>query len=339
MSVHMQRRLTGVGKAAIVLMSLDDAASSAIFKHLDEGEIERVTREVASIGHVSAEIGESVLTEVQQLALTVSTISTGGVENARRLLAKSLGPEQARRILDRVLHSLPAQGAFAALERVNSQQLSKFILGEHPQTVALVLAHLNPTSAAELLTQLPDDMRADVLMRMANLGDIPPDVIARISGFIDQRLRALGGPSHDQRGGVKAVADLFNRLDRSVSRPALEHIESAAPDMAVAIRNLMFVFDDLVHVEDAGIREIANRADRKEMMTALKGANDEIRQRFFQNMSKRAADLMKEEMEVMGAVRVRDVEKAQRDVLNVARKLEEDGLIVLGTPDGEPYVA
>src|SRR5262249_35985472 len=155
-------------------------------------------------------------------------------------------------------------------------------------------------SAAQLITQLPDELRADVLMRMASIEDISPDVISRISGVIDQRLKTLGGPSREQRGGVRAVAELFNRLDRSVSQPALERIESDSPDMAVQIRNLMFVFDDLGTVEDNGIREIVNRADKKVLTVALKGASEDIRNRFFQNMSKRACELLKEEMELMG---------------------------------------
>jgi flagellar motor switch protein FliG len=162
--------------------------------------------------------------------------------------------------------------------------------------------------------------------------------MSRISNVIEQRLRALGGPSSDLRGGVRAVAELFNRLDRSVSQTALERIEKLSPEMAVSIRNLMFVFDDLQSVEDSGIREIVTRADKKELTVALKGASEEIRQRFFVNMSKRAAELLKEEMELMGAVRLRDVEKAQHGIVGIARKLEEEGLITTGGGAGEPYV-
>jgi flagellar motor switch protein FliG len=254
------------------------------------------------------------------------------------MLAKTLGPDLSRRILDRVVKSFNENAGFATLEKANPQQLSKFILAEHPQTIALILAHLNAGSAAQVITQLPNDIRADVLMRMASIEEISPDVISRISGVIEQRLRSLGGPSSDLRGGVRAVAELFNRLDRSVSQPALERIEGISPEMAVSIRNLMFVFDDLQSVEDSGIREIVNRADKKHLTVALKGANEEIRQRFFGNMSKRAAELLKEEMELMGAVRLRDVEKSQHEIVSIARKLEEEGLITTGAGAGEPYV-
>ncbi len=331
-------RMSGPQKAAIMLMSIDEESSAAFVKQLQEPEIERLAREIANLGSVSAEMGEAVLLEAQELVTGGYNPPVGGVEGARRLLGRAVGNDQSRRILDRVKQSFPIFGGFAGLQKVNPQQLSKFILGEHPQTVALILAHLNPSSASLLLTQLPDDMRADVLMRMASMEDIPPDVIDRVSGFIDQRIKSLGGAKQETRGGLRSVADLFNRLDRGVSRPTLELIESSSPDMAVAIRNLMFVFDDLVHVEDNGVREIVNRADRKTLVVALKGASEDVRQRFFQNMAKRAADLLREEMEVLGAVRLREVEKAQHDIVGIARKMEEEGAITLGGAAGEPYV-
>jgi len=330
--------LSGARKAAIVMMAIGEETSSKMFKYLQEEEIERIAREVASLGSVSSQQGESVLAEFHQMASASDYISSGGVEHARRLLSKSLGPDLSRRILDRVIKSFNTNAGFATLEKANPQQLSKFILGEHPQTIALILAHLNAGSAAQLVTQLPDEMRADVLMRMASIEDISPEVIGRISGVIDQRLKSLGSGSRETHGGVRAVAELFNRLDRSVSQPALERIESESQDMAVQIRNLMFVFEDLASVEDAGIREIVNRSDKRVLTVALKGASEEIRQRFFGNMSKRAGELLKEEMEIMGAVRLRDVEKAQHDVVAIARKLEEEGLITTGAGAGEPYV-
>jgi len=237
-----------------------------------------------------------------------------------------------------VLKRVNTTAGFASLEKANPQQLSKFILGEHPQTVALIMAHLNPGNAAQLVTQLPDDMRADVLMRMASLEDISPEVVGRISSVIDQRLKSLGGPQREQHGGVRAVAELFNRLDRSVSSESLERIDRSAPDLATQIRNLMFVFEDLLKIEEVGIREIVNRADKKALTIALKGASEEIRARFFANMSKRAGELLKEEMELMGAVRLRDVEKAQQEVVAIARKLEEEGVISTGAGAGEAYV-
>jgi flagellar motor switch protein FliG len=330
--------VSGTRKAAIALMVLGEEGAASVFRYLHEEEIERLAREIALIGPVTPEVGEQVLSELNAVA-GGACLTTGGVDQARRLLSKGLGPEHSRRILDRIVTSLNSTAGFASLERANPEQLSKFILGEHPQTTALILAHLHPNSAANLLEQLPDEMRADVLLRMAGLGEIPPDVLERVSSVIEQRLRGLGGPSREQRGGVRAVAELFNCLERSVSRPALERLETLAPDMATAIRNLMFVFDDLAGVEESGIREIVNRADKKTLTVALKGASEEIRNRFFSNMSKRAVDLMKEEMEMLGAVRLREVEKAQHEVVAIARKLEEEGVITTGAGAGEPYVS
>jgi flagellar motor switch protein FliG len=329
--------VSGARKAAIALMVLGEEGTASVFRYMHEDEIERVAREIATLGAVPPETGEQVLLELSA-SVGNSQVAAGGVEHARRLLGKALGPDQSRRILDRVMHSMHTTAGFASIEKANPEQLSKFFLGEHPQTTALILAHLNSAHAAQVLEQLPDDMRAEVLMRMASLGEIPPDVIARVSSVIEQRLRSLGGHSREQRGGVRAVAELFNCLDRSVSRPALERIEALSPDTAAAIRNLMFVFDDLAGVEESGIREIVNRADKKTLTVALKGASEPIRQRFFGNMSKRAVDLMKEEMEMLGAVRLREVEKAQHEIVGIARKLEEEGLITTGAGAGEPYV-
>ena len=180
--------------------------------------------------------------------------------------------------------------------------------------------------------------RGNALMLLSVDDPIPPDVVARVSGVIEQKLRGLVGPSRTQRGGLRTVAEIFNCLDRTVSRPTLDQLEAAAPDTASAIRNLMFVFDDLVQLDQNGIRELISRADKKTLTVALKGASEEIRNRFFQNMSKRAADLLREEMEVLGAIRLREVEKAQQEIVAIARKLEEEGLIVTGAASGEAYV-
>lgn len=330
--------LTGARKAAIVLMALGEEKSAQVFKHLQEHEVEAVAREIASVGNVNAELGETVLSEFKDMTEAMSHIASGGVDQARKLLERSIGPEATKRILDRVIKSFNVSAGFASLEKANPQQLSKFILGEHPQTIAVILAHLNAGAAAQLVSQLPDDLRADVIVRMASIDEILPEVIGRISSVIEQRLKSLGGPSREQHGGVKAVAELFNRMDRTLSQSALEMVEERSQDLAVQIRNLMFVFEDLANVEDTGIREIVNRADKKALTVALKGASEEIRTRFFSNMSKRAVEMLREEMEIMGAVRLREVEKAQQEVVAIARKLEEEGVITTGAGAGEPYV-
>ena len=330
--------MSGLRKAAIVALMIGEDASASIFKHLSEDEIETLLSEMAALGRISTKLGEQVLEEFHQTSIAAEHVARGDLEFAKRVLIKSFGPDTARKMIDRVMRAFQSNAGFASLERADPQQLSKFILGEHPQTIALILAHLQPANAAQLATLLPEELRVEVLTRMASLEDISPDVVSRISSVIELRLKALGGPSREQHGGVRAVAELFNRLERTVSTPVLESIEEQRPELAVSIRNLMFVFDDLLHVDDNGMREIIQRADKKGLTIALKGASDEIRQRFFTNMSKRAGEMLKEEMDVLGAVRLRDVEKAQQEVVSIARKLEEEGLISTGAAAGEAYV-
>ena len=330
--------LSGTRKAAILVLAMGEEAAGEMFKHLHEDEVEKIAKEVAVLGPVNSDAGERVLEEFDQLSRAANYVTRGGVDYARKLLQRSFGKEDASRILDRVVKSFRSTAGFATLEKTDPQQLSKFILAEHPQTIALILAHLNAGNAAQLVSLLPDALRADVLARMANLDEISPEVITRISAVIEQRLKTVGGLSREQHGGIRAVAELCNRLDRSVSQSVLETIEAGSPELAVSIRNLMFVFDDLLHVDDNGLREIIQRVDKKALAIALKGASEEIRTRFLANMSKRAAEMLKEEIDAMGAIRMREVEKAQHEVVAITRKLEEEGLIVTGAAAGEAYV-
>jgi flagellar motor switch protein FliG len=334
----VQQAIPGAKKAAILSLILGEDVASQIFKFLHEDEIERIAKEVAALGSVPPESGEGVLEEFHHMAMAAAYVARGGVEFAQQLLLKSLNPEHARRIIDRVVRSFQSTAGFTSLAKADPQQLSKFILAEQPQTIALILAHLDSSHAAQLLSLLPETLRVDVLTRMASLDEISPEVVSRISSVIEQRLKTLGTSSHESYGGVRAVAELLNRLDRTVSQPVIESLEGQNPDLAVSIRNLMFVFDDLMKVEDTALREIVQRADRKVLTVALKGTTEEMRVRFFQNMSKRAADMLREEMEVLGAIRLREVEKAQHEVVAIARKLEEEGLLTTGAAAGEAYV-
>lgn len=334
----VQTTLSGARKAAILLLTLGEEPSSEVCKHLRDDEVEAIARELSALGTVAADMGERVLDEFHQMASNAAYANQGGADYAKRILDRALGTDASRRILDRITTKFRSRAGFTSLERADPQQLSKFILGEHPQTIALILAHLHSNHAAQLVALLPYPLRADVLTRMANLDEISPDVITQISTLIEQRLNTLGGPNREQHGGIRAVAELFNRLDRNLSKSVLEAIETDSPDLAVSIRNLMFVFDDLRQVEDNGLREIIQRADKKVLTVALKGASEEIRNRFFQNMSKRAADMLREEMDVLGAIRLREVEKAQQEIVTIARKLEEEGLITTGAAAGEAYV-
>jgi flagellar motor switch protein FliG len=330
--------MNGVRKAAVFTLLLGEEASTEVFKYLQEDEIEQIAREVAVVGSVRAQSGEEVLEEFHNMWIAAEYVARGGVDYAQKLLVKSLGPEMAKRLLDRLVKSFESTLVFTALERADPQQLSKFILAEHPQTIALILAHLKPAQASQLVGLLPDEVRVDVIARMASLEEISPEVIARISSVIEQRLKSLGGGTHESYGGVRAVAELLNRVDRGVSAPVLEAIEGEAPDLAVSIRNLMFVFEDLANVDPAGIREVIQRADKNVLTIALKGTNEAIRIRFFENMSKRAVDLIKQEMEVLGPIRLREVEKAQHEIVAITRRLEEEGLLTTGAAEDETYV-
>ncbi|HJV91816.1 MAG TPA: flagellar motor switch protein FliG, partial [Holophagaceae bacterium] len=277
-------KLTGLQKTAILMVSLGDDTASSIFKYLEEDEIQQISREIAVTKHVQPEQADEVIEEFHTMAMAKSYISQGGIEYAKKLLIKSVGPEVARKIIDRLVKALESSAGFTSLERANPQQLSKFIQSEHPQTIALILAHLNASQAAELISSLPEALRSDVAMRMASLQEISPEVVRRISLILEQKLEALGSFATEAYGGVRAVAELFNRMERNVGRTVLEKIETENPQLAASIRDLMFVFDDILLVDDNGINEILKRADKKTLTVALKGTSEELQNQFFRNM-------------------------------------------------------
>ena len=331
-------KLSGSQKAAVLMVSLGDETAANIFKYLEEDEIQTISREIAITKHVQPEVAEEVMEEFHTMTQARSYISQGGIEYAKKLLIKSVGPEVARKIIDRLVKALESSAGFTSLERANPQQLSKFIQNEHPQTIALILAHLNASQAAELISSLPEALRSDVAMRMASLQEISPEVVRRISLILEQKLEALGSFATEAYGGVRAVAELFNRMDRNTGRAVLEKIETENPQLAANIRDLMFVFDDILLIDDNGITEILKRADKKTLTIALKGTSEELQNQFFRNMSSRAVELMKEEMEFMGPVKLKDVEKSQHEVVEIVRQLEEEGVISIGGGGGEDYV-
>jgi flagellar motor switch protein FliG len=332
-------KLTGMQKAAVLMVTLGDETAANIFKYLEEEEIQTISREIAMTKHVQPEQAEEVMEEFHTMTQARSYISQGGIEYAKKLLIKSVGPEVARKIIDRLVKALESSAGFTSLERANPQQLSKFIQNEHPQTIALILAHLNASQAAELISSLPEALRSDVAMRMASLQEISPEVVRRISLILEQKLEALGSFATEAYGGVRAVAELFNRMERNIGRTVLEKIETENPQLAASIRDLMFVFDDILLIDDNGITEILKRADKKTLTIALKGTSEELQNQFFRNMSSRAVELMKEEMEFMGPVKLKDVEKSQHEVVEIVRQLEEEGVISIGGGGGEDYVS
>jgi flagellar motor switch protein FliG len=331
-------RLTGKQKAAILFLLLGEDITAEVFKRLSDDEVQEISREISMIKAVPAGISDAVIEEFYHMTMARRYMTVGGIDYARKVLVKSMGPEEARKITDRLVKLLEKSAGFSSLEKINPQQLSKFIQHEHPQTIALILAHLSASQAAELIAALPEDIRTEVVVRMANLEEISPEIVKKIAGVLDQKLEALGSYSLEEYGGVKAVSELFNRMDRRASRNVLEQIESRDPELAASIRDLMFVFEDILLIDDQGIMEVLKRIDKKSLAMALKGSNDEMRTKFFKNMSQRAGEMLKEEMEYLGPIRVKDVEKAQHEIVEVARGLEEEGVIVIGGAGGEEYV-
>jgi flagellar motor switch protein FliG len=331
--------LAGVRKAAILLVSLGEQASAEILKQFDEEEVQAIGREVARMGSIPAEQAESVLEEFYQMTLAHDYMLKGGLEYARKLLINAFGPEHAKKILDRVVKALGSEVAsFDALQKADPQQLAKFIHSEHPQTIALILSHLNPSQAAALLISLPPEMRADVALRMANLDQISPEIIGKIAGIIGSKLKALGELSRESYGGVRAVAEMFNRLDLVTSKEILDKIEQQDANLVETIRHLMFVFEDMLLIDPNGIKEVLARVDRKLLTLALKGTSDELKKHFMDQMSKRGAEMLQEDMEALGPVKIKEVEAAQQQIIAIVRQLEAEGIISLKGTVGEQYV-
>lgn len=329
-------RFSGARKAAILCLSLGEEAASVLFKYLDEEEVQILSKELALLPDVKSDIADDVVDEFNQLLLARSYVTTGGVEYAKRLLNRSFGAEVAKRLTDKVVHSIESPASFEEIQKTDPQQLGKLFQSEHPQTIAVVLAHLDSSTAADVLKQMPEHMRGDIILRMANLQTVSQDVVKRISHVLNQKLVSVKGMSRSTVGGIRAVAEICNRLDRESMGLMLEQIEDANPDLSLEIRNLMVTFDDILLIDDIGIREIMQRVDKKVLALALKGTVEELQQRFFSNMSNRAVEMMQEEMDFMGQVKLKDVNGAQREVVEILRELDEQGVVSLsGSGGGE----
>src|SRR2546430_748183 len=319
-----------VKMAATLFVLMGEETAAEVIRYLNEAEIEAISREISTVGPIAAEDAEKSAEELYQLLVANRFVSEGGVEYAKKVILRTLGAGPARRIMDRLTQSYSRSNAFDAIDRLNPIQLSQFIQNEHPQTIALILAHLTTASSAELLESLPEDIQADVAVRMASLETISPEVIRGISAVLEEKLKPVGTYAQQAYGGIRAVAELLNRIDRRKSRAVLEKMDSSKPDVANSIRELMFVFEDIATLDDAAIREILQRVDKKTIATALKGGTEQQQQQFFRNMSGRGGEMMKEEVEIMGPVEIKDVHAAQQRIVEVVRKLEEGGRIKLG---------
>jgi flagellar motor switch protein FliG len=335
-----REQLSGLRKAAVLLVTVGESASAEILKHLTEDEVHVLGREVARLQKIDHETSDGVLEEFYQMSVAHDYVLKGGVDYARKILVNAFGPEHARGLLDRLMKTIGTDAAnFDALQKADPQQLAKFIHSEHPQTVALILSHLKPSQAAALLSSLPAEIRPDVALRMANLDQISPDIISRIATIIGQKLKALGELNRESYGGIRAVAEMFNRLDTGSSKEILDNIEIQDPALVETVRHLMFVFEDLLTVDSNAIKEILTRVDRKMLTLALKGTSENLRNHFMGNMSQRGSEMLREEMDTMGPVKIKDVESAQQQIISVVRQLENEGVISMkGGGGGEQYV-
>lgn len=338
--VRSPESLSGARKAAILCLSLGEESAAALFKRLGEDEVQVLSRELALLPNVKSQLSDQVLEEFHQLLTARSYVSTGGVDYAKRLLIKSFGNEHAKRLTDKVMHAIEAPASFEALQKTDPQQLAKLFQSENAQTIAVVLAHLEPSAASTVLKHLPEAQRSEIVLRLAGLQTVSQDVVKRIAHVLNQKLSSVSSMSRTSIGGIRAVADICNTLDRETMRLMLEQIESENPELSLEIRGLMVTFEDLLLVDDPGIREIMQRVDKKVLALALKGTMDELQERFYSNMSSRAVEMMKEEMDFMGQVKLKDVTGAQREVVEVLRMLDEQGLVSLSGEGGsDEYVS
>ena len=331
--------LAGLRKAAIAMVTLGDGVASQVFRYLTEGEIQRLSGEISRIDHVSSDQAQKVLEEFHELEMAHKQLSEGGLEYAKKVLNNAFGPDRARVIVDRVVRSIGSEiSTFQMLQKADPQQAAKYIQDESPQTIALVLSHLDSTAAAAMLTALPAGIRGAVSIRMARLEQISPEVVARIAAILEQRLSSLGQMRSESLGGIPAVAEMLNRMEANSGQELLQQIEEADGALGGAIRHLMFVFDDMLLIDSFGVREVLQRVDKRVLTVALKGTSEKLRAHFFSNMSERGGAMLREDMDMLGPVKIREVEAAQQEIIKIVRDLEAEGVVNLKGAVGEQFV-
>jgi flagellar motor switch protein FliG len=333
-------QLTGIRKAAILLMAVGEELAREILRALPEADVQSLTEELADLRGITPELSAEVVEEFWSLLDTKNFMVHGGLDYASRLLIETFGKERAEDMLMMVRRSQEAaQGNLAKLQRTDPQQLGKLLDTEHPQTIALVLAHLDPRRASQVLDNLSEEHKVVSVQRLAEMRQFSPEMAQKVAHILHRRLESVGDTQRRSYSGFKAVADLLNRLNAEEAKHILESIEDSQPELALSIRNLMFTFEDLVTVPAATIREIVSGVDKKQLALALRGANDEMRAQVFKAMSSRAVEMLKEDMEVLGPVRSREVAQAQQEILSLARRLESEGKVILKLETGDEMLA
>jgi len=332
-----KKGLTGKQKAANFLIFLGPERSAQIFKHLKEEEIEQLTLEIANVRRVQPEKIDDLNREFFEMCLARQFIGQGGIAYAKEVLEKAYGQEKTMEIIGRISASLQVR-PFDFMRKTEPAQLLNFIQGEHPQTIALILAYLDPDQASLVLSSLSPERQSEVAKRIAVMDTTSPEVIKEIESVLERKLSSLAPQELTNAGGIKSVVEIINRVDRGTEKTIMEALEIQDPELAEEIKKLMFVFEDIVMIDDRSVQRMLREVDSQDLSLALKGASAEVAQKIFTNMSARAADMLKEDMEFMGPVRLRDVEEAQQRVVNTIRRLEEVGEIVIARGGGDEII-
>ncbi|MBQ1897307.1 MAG: flagellar motor switch protein FliG [Lachnospiraceae bacterium] len=332
-----QNEISGIQKAAILLITLGPERSAGIFKHLKEEEIEELTLEIANTRTVQPDVKEAVLEEFYGVCLAQQYIAEGGIGYARELLEKSLGADKAMDVIGRLTASLQVK-PFEFIRKTDPSQLINFIQDEHPQTIALILSYMPPQQAAQIISGLAPDRQADVARRIAVMDRTSPDVIKEVESVLEQKLASLVNQDYTIIGGVDSVVEILNSVDRGTEKHIMESLEIEEPELADEIRKKMFVFEDILLLDDRSIQRVLRDVDNNDLGIALKAANEQVQNAIFNNLSKRLATMIKEDMEFMGPVRMKDVEEAQQKIVNIIRKLEDSGEIVISRGGGDEIV-
>jgi flagellar motor switch protein FliG len=332
-----KEELKGIQKAAILLIALGPEKSSLIFKHLKEDEIEDLTLEIANTKSVTPQVKDRVINEFYEVCLAQQYIAEGGIGYAKELLEKSLGSDKANDVIGKLTASLQVK-PFEFIKKTDASQLLNFIQDEHPQTIALILSYLSPGQSASILGALPPEKQADVARRIATMDRTSPDVVKEVEKVLESKLSSLVNQDYTIIGGVDAVVEILNTVDRGTEKHIMETLEVEEPELADEIRKKMFVFEDILLLDDRAIQRVLRDVDNNDLAIACKGSTEEVQNAIFNNMSKRLAEMIREDMEFMGPVRMKDVEEAQQKIVNIIRKLEDSGEIVISRGGGDEIV-
>ena len=337
MAQAKKTQLSGRQKAAIFLVSLGSDVSAEIFKHLREDEIEQLTFEIARLDKVEPDDKDVVLQEFQEMMMAQDFIENGGIDYARDVLERALGTQKAIDIVNRLTSSLQVR-PFDFIRRTDPSHLLNFIQGEHPQTIALILAYLDPQKGAHILSGLNHQVQADVARRIAQMDRTSPDVLREVERVLERKLSTLASEDFTSAGGIDAIVEVLNNVDRGTEKIIIEALEEEDPELAEEIKKRMFVFEDIVLLDDRSIQKVLREVDTQDLAKALKGVDAEVQEKIYRNMSKRAASLLREDMDFMGPIRLRDVEESQQKIVNIIRKLEDAGDIIVARAGEEELV-